>query len=192
MKLRSNSSLATVAVRVGDSARRHGIRAVLTGGACASLHTGGSYSSVDADFVILGEVSRAQLDRAMADVGFSRNGDRYVHPGIQYYVEFLTGPVAIGADEAIRPTFYRLGDARTLALSPTDSCRDRLAGFYHWRDRQCLETAVKIALRNRLNWARLRSWSAREGFADACAEFASLVRRRRAARSHARGGAPKE
>jgi hypothetical protein len=181
-----------VAVRVGDAARRHGIRAVLTGGACASLHTGGSYSSIDADFVILGEVSRAELDHAMADVGFSRKGDRYVHPGIQYYVEFLPGPVAIGTDEAIRPTFYRLGDARTLALSPTDSCRDRLAAFYHWRDRQSLGTAVMIALRNRLNWGKLRAWSAQEGFAEAYAEFASLVRQRRSSRRHGRDVAPKD
>jgi hypothetical protein len=181
-----------VAVRVGDAARRHGIRAVLTGGACASLHTGGSYSSIDADFVILGEVSRAELDSAMADVGFSRKGDRYVHPGIEYYVEFLPGPVAIGADEAIRPTLYRLGDARTLALSPTDSCRDRLAAFYHWRDRQSLETAARIALRNRLNWSKLRAWSTQEGFAEAYAEFASLVRRRRASRRHGRGRTRKD
>src|SRR3972149_2068169 len=41
VKIAARASLADVALQVGDALRRHGIRAVLTGGACASLHTGG-------------------------------------------------------------------------------------------------------------------------------------------------------
>jgi hypothetical protein len=192
VKLRRTSSLPEVAITVGDALRRHGIRAVLTGGACASLYTGGRYSSVDADFVIIGVVTRADLDVAMASVGFRRDADRYVHPAVDYYVEFVSGPVAIGMDDTIRPATRTLGNARTLALSPTDSCRDRLAAFYHWRDRQSLDVAAQIALHNRLNWRVLREWSTREGFAAAYDEFADLVkRRRRAGRAHPRGGSPK-
>ena len=60
-----------MAVAVGDTLRRHGIRAVLTGGACASVYTDGAYSSVDVDFVLLGSTTQAALDAALASVGFS-------------------------------------------------------------------------------------------------------------------------
>ena len=69
MRIGSRSSLATVAVAVGDALRRHGIRAVLTGGACASLYTRGAYQSRDMDFIVVGPVTQPGLDHAMASVG---------------------------------------------------------------------------------------------------------------------------
>jgi hypothetical protein len=56
-------------------------------------------------------------------------------------------------------------------LSATDSCRDRLAAFYHWNDRQSLRVAVLIARRARVDMKRLRAWSAVEGAAGKFAEF---------------------
>jgi hypothetical protein len=63
VKLTARSSLTTVALAVGGVLRRHGITAVLTGGACASLHTGGSYLSKDADFVVRGAVRQEAFCR---------------------------------------------------------------------------------------------------------------------------------
>lgn len=57
MKLGRRSSLADVAVATGDALRRAGIRAVLTGGACANLYSGGVYQSFDSDFVLAGRCS---------------------------------------------------------------------------------------------------------------------------------------
>lgn len=88
-------SLAPLAITVGDALRRHGIRAVLTGGACASLYTRGAYQSVDMDFIVSGPVTQAALDPARASVGFRRRRDRYVHPRFPFYVEFPSGPLAI-------------------------------------------------------------------------------------------------
>jgi hypothetical protein len=74
------------------------------------------------------------------------------------------------------------GRARTLALSPTDSCRDRLAAFYHWGDRQSLDVEVAIATLNRINLAVIRRWSGGERAADLFEEFrAELARARRRA-----------
>lgn len=176
------ASLAAVAVTVGDALRRHGIRAVLTGGACASLYTRGAYQSVDVDFIVSGPVTREALDAAMASVGFRRRRDRYVHPRLRFYVEFPRGPLAVGGDFRIRPVEHPHGRARTLALSATDSCRDRLAAFYHWGDRQSLQVAVAIARRNRIDLAAIRRWSAREGAEGLFEEFmADLARARRRA-----------
>lgn len=171
---------------VGTALARHGIRAVLTGGACASLHTAGQYQSVDMDFVVTGSTTQAALDEALKSVGFARRGDRYVHPRVRFYVEFPRGPLAIGNDYRIDPVRRRGPGPGLLALSPTDSCRDRLAAFYHWNDRQSLGVAVAIALARRIDTGRVRRWSAAEGFTDRFEEFRAEVRRARARRSRRR------
>ena len=183
MTITARSGLASMAMHVGDALRRHGIRAVLTGGACASLHSGGAYSSVDTDFIVSGRVTQAALDTAMASVGFRRRGDRYVHPRVRFYVEFPRGPLAVGRDYRVTPVDHRRGSARALVLSPTDSCRDRLAAFYHWSDRQSLAVAVAIALRHRIKLDVIRRWSVGEGAAARFEEFLAARRTARRRRS---------
>ncbi len=166
---------------LGDALRRHGIGAVLTGGACASLHTGGDYESRDVDFVLIGPTTRARLDAAMASLGFTRSGDRYVHPRSAFYAEFPRGPLAVGSDSAITPVVRRRGAARALALSATDSCRDRLAAFYHWNDRGSLAVAVAIARRRRVDLRLIRRWSVAEQSLAGFQEFLGELRRTAAA-----------
>jgi hypothetical protein len=140
------------------------------------------------DFIVVGAATQPGLDRAMATVGFHRSGDRYVHGRVSFYVEFPRGPLAIGDDYQIAPVMRSSAGGRALALSATDSCRDRLAAFYHWNDLQSLGVAVSISRRNRVDLKRVRRWSAREGFADRFAEFLTeLARRRRAGPRSARG-----
>jgi hypothetical protein len=169
-----------VAVRVGDALRRRGIRGVLTGGACASLYTRGAYQSVDVDVVLSGPARQADVDAALGSLGFRRRGDRYLHARLPFYVEFPRGPLAVGGDHRVRPVERTRGRARALALSATDSCRDRLAAFYHWGDRQSLAVAVEIARRHRVGVAAIGRWSRSEGAADLFEEFlADLARARR-------------
>lgn len=162
MTLTSRSSLVTVALAVGAVLRRRGITAVLTGGACASLHTDGAYVSKDADFVVRGVVRQAALDGALGELGFERQGDRYVHPRVRFYLEFPPGPLAIGSDLDVEPIEIDRGWGPALILSPTDSCRDRLAAFYHWRDWQSLRLAVRIARANGVDLKAIERWSRAE------------------------------
>jgi hypothetical protein len=162
------------------------VDAVLTGGACASLHTGGRYTSMDVDFVMLGTPAQAAVDRAMASVGFKRRGDRYVHPKVSFYVEFPKGPLGIGTDLNIRPRRYRTARGEMKALSPTDSCRDRLAAFYHWSDRQSLKVAVDVARSNVIDLRIIRRWSREEGKMDAYGEFLHELRSARGMRARTR------
>lgn len=186
LKLTARSSLGDVAVAVGDALRRAGIRAVLTGGACAHLYSGGTYLSRDADFVLGAPCRREDLDRAMATVGFKRDRDRYVHAVVPFFVEFPRGPLGIGEDVHIRPVWRTRRSAKTLALSATDACRDRLAAFYHWNDRQSLIVAVAIALRHRIAFAKVREWSRREGHLGEYSAFLGALRRARATRQRPR------
>src|SRR5262249_37827932 len=155
----------------------HGIQAVLTGGACASLYSAGAYHSRDLDFVVIGEPSRSLMDTAMAATGFVRRGDRYLHARARFSVEFPRGPLAIGGAHRIRPVMVSTAHGRIRMLSATDSCRDRLAAFYHWGDRQSLTVAAWIAGRNRVGMASLRRWSEAKGAADRFGEFVFEMRR---------------
>jgi hypothetical protein len=177
MRLSATSTLPEVAVAVGAQLGRHGITAVLTGGACVSIYTDGSYVSKDADFVIQGTVRQRALDDALDELGFVRTGDRYVHPGVAFYLEFPPGPLAIGSDLAIRPAEVTIAGEVALALSPTDSCRDRLAAFYHWSDRQSLQLAVDVARHQAVDLEAIRRWSRAEGSLDGFNEFLREVRR---------------
>jgi hypothetical protein len=186
LKIDARSSLADVAVAVGDALRRAGIRAVLTGGACANLYSGGVYESMDADFILSGSPALEDLNRALDALGFRRRGDRYVHPRVPFFVEFPRGPLGIGQDVRIRAVWRVRRGARTLALSATDSCRDRLAAYYHWHDQQSLAAAVAIARRNRVALRKIREWSRSEGHLEGYQAFLAQVERQR--RSGRRGG----
>lgn len=170
-----------------NALRKAGIGAVLTGGACAAFYSGGVYHSEDVDVVLQGSPSKKVLDDAMVTVGFRRNVDHYEHPKTKYFVEFPRGPLSIGSDVAIRPVQRQIAGVPVRILSPTDSCRDRLAAFYYWHDRQSLATAISIGLRNRVDLGKIRAWSEREDAGDAFEEFA---RELRLARTSGRGRMP--
>jgi hypothetical protein len=161
---------------VARTLRQADIVAVLTGGACATLYTRGAYHSHDLDFIVRSGGTRKSLDAAMAAIGFQRDGDRYVHDATPLFVEFPRGPLAIGDDVDITPVTLRLRRGSTLALSPTDSCRDRLAAYYFWNDRQSLRTAVEIARRQRVQLRTIERWSVREGHAEKFRDFSRALR----------------
>lgn len=153
---------------------------MLTGGACVSVYTDGTYVSKDVDFVIQDAPTQAQVDGALSELGFRRDRDRYVHGEVPFYVEFPAGPLAVGGDLNIHPVELAAPGGTILALSATDICKDRLAAFYHWDDYQSLKQAVAIASRQPLDLAELRRWSANEGKKEAFDEFLRQARSVRA------------
>lgn len=179
MKLSGRSTLPDVAVAVAAALDEAGIRAVLTGGGIATIHTRGDYKSNDLDFIIQSAPTRQQLDEALRKIGFERAGDHYDHRETRFFVEFPRGPLSIGRDLDIRPVEVKVGRRTVLGLSPTDSCRDRLAAFYFWKDRQSLDVAVRIALRETVDLGAVRRWSESEGMMERCTEFERELERRR-------------
>ena len=176
MTITAASTLRDVVQAVSRALRAEGVRAVLTGGASASLHADGDYLSHDLDYILQGRTTQAQLDRALASVGFERKRDTYFHPESPFFVEFPRGPLAIGDDDLVEPVEVRLGATPVLMLSATDACRDRLAAFYHWQDRQSLETALKIARRRAVDMVQIRRWSEKEGKSTQFGEFLRRVK----------------
>jgi len=181
LKINAKSTLQTVVLAVAVALENAGIHAVLTGGACATIHTAGGYASEDVDFILESASSQKKLDDAMGGLGFRRHRDQYFHPQTRFFVEFPSGPLGIGRDLSVKPVRKRIGPSGSAIriLSATDSCRDRLAAFYHWNDRQSLSAAVSIALKNRVEINRIRAWSAREGASERFAEFTQELARAR-------------
>ena len=144
---------------------------------------------MDLDFILQEYESAQQVDEAMRSVEFTRRGNQYFHPEARFYVEFPPGPLSIAGDYEIEPIEIRIGARSVLGLSATDSCRDRLAAFFHWNDRPGLQAAVQIALRSKVDLERIREWSEGQG---ASARFQIFleeilrVRRRRSARKRGR------
>jgi hypothetical protein len=170
------SSLAEVVAAVARALGRARVRAVLPGGACASLHAEGAVTSYDLDFILQTAVTQARLDAVMASAGFRRQRDHYVHPTCPFWVEFPAGPLAIGGDANITPVTLVVRRVPVHSLSATDACRDRLAAYYHWNDVQSLATAIEIARRRRVKMRRIEAWSASEGAIDKFAVFQAQLR----------------
>jgi hypothetical protein len=193
VKLTAKSTIRDAIAAVSTALEKAGIKAVLVGGACATVYSGETYQSEDLDLILKSAPTQRQLDSAMAAAGFKRREAQYFHQESDFFVEFPRGPLAIGQDLEIVPTRLSLGRARVTALSATDSCRDRLAAFYHWGDRQSLEVAVSIALRHRINMKLIRHWSEGEGSFDKFKVFeAELVRAKGPKRPVLRSGSPRK
>jgi hypothetical protein len=187
VKVSRRSSLRQVAAAVAGTLHDAGIRAVLTGGACATIYSEGAYQSEDLDLILLSSPTQNALDQAMAEIGFSRRRDSYEHPRTSFFVEFPRGPLSIGSDLSVIPAEMLIDGVRVAMLSATDSCRDRLAAFYHWKDRQSLEAAVAIAARRGVDLGRIRAWSEMEGASAPFDEFLRELRTAKATRRSARG-----
>jgi hypothetical protein len=58
-------------------------------------------------------------------------------------------------------------------ISPTDCCRDRLAGFLFWRDRGSLDQAVAVAgtQKTKVDLGAIRRWCEAERHAEAYREL---------------------
>lgn len=118
----------------------------------------------------------------MASVGFMRKRDTYHHHESPFFVEFPKGPLSIRFDLAIKPASRTINGIRVSLLSATDSCRDRLAAYFHWNDLQSFQTAVDVAVRNRVSLAKMRAWSEQEGASEKFERFAEAVRKARTKR----------
>jgi hypothetical protein len=171
--VREDLNVEELAALVCSTLERHGVRVVLSGGSVVSIYSDNAYQSYDLDFIQTGLARTTST--AMEELGFYKKGRHWRHPRTAFLIEFPPGPVQIGnasiTEFAERPT--RVGVLRLLA--PTECVMDRLAGFYHWNDRQCLEQAVEVARRQPIDLARVERWSRNESALEKYREFAERL-----------------
>lgn len=157
-------TLEKLAAIVSEKLKEHGIDSVLVGGGCVSIYCKNRYQSYDLDYVTHEDMKA--VEQALIELDFIKKGKYFSHDNCDYFIEFVSPPVSIG-DEAIHNFEYHKTPLGTIKmLTPTDSVKDRLAGFYYWDDRQSLEQALIIysAMPNKIDIKEIKKWSDKEGY----------------------------
>ncbi len=157
-------SLREFAIAVAAILKKEDIDVILTGGAVVSIYSEGKYVSKDADF--LSATDHQTIKQAMLRAGFKNLGKDFYHDNTQFTVEFPGSELVIG-DEPMKPE-GQIKDGKFILklLSPTQCVMDRLAAFYHWKDRQSLDQAVLVATKHPVVLSRIEKWSKAEGTKD--------------------------
>jgi len=168
MKHISEMSRADLGAFVQEHLRSKGIDMVLSGGACVSIYSKDKYVSMDLDMIhtSLLKPKRKLIRDAMSELEFIEEGRYFIHPHTDIFIEFSEGPPAVG-EEAVKDVLERKESTGVLKLlSPTDCVKDRLAGYYHWDDQQCLDQAILVAQGNQIDIKEIQRWSTGEGKLD--------------------------
>ncbi len=177
MKISQTTTVAEIGALVCEALAKQKIDVILTGGAVVSIYTLNEYQSYDLDFVLLGMFKK--VDATMTALGFEKKGGRHWHhPDSEYYVEFPGSTIAIGEELDIEISEMKTRVGSLKLLSPTSSCMDRLAAYFHWNDRQGLDQAVMIAKKHPIQLDRIEKWSQREGSHAKFKEFADRLSRK--------------
>ena len=93
-------SLKDLAGLVNSHLKKHGIDAVLTGGACVTIYSKNKYQSLDLDFVTYAaEFEPKEIKKAMQEMAFERTAEGFfARKDCPYIIEFIPPPLAIGSE----------------------------------------------------------------------------------------------
>jgi hypothetical protein len=173
----SKLSIVELAALICDSLRKEGLKATLSGGACAEIYSKSNYVTGDLDFVVnyVWPENDKIIERVMSALGFKRNGRISFNKSIAYTVEFPPGPLSVGEEYQVKPVELKVKTGSLSLLSPTDSAKDRLAGYFYGNDAQCLEQAVMICQMNKVNINSIRQWAKNERRPDKFKEFEGRI-----------------
>lgn len=170
MKITKSTTRKQMAAAVVAQLEKHEISCVLVGGACVSIYTNGRHESKDLDFI--SPYSHQSIAKALEEIGFVKKGRYFHHPNSEMYVEFPTGPVAIGNEVPVKPEgTLKVGKTSIKMYSPTQSVMDRLAAWFHWNDRRSLIHAIWICEKHLVNIGKIKRWAAKENAADKFDQF---------------------
>jgi len=160
----SELSIQELAALVCDKLKKEGLRATLSGGACAEIYSNAQYVTGDLDFIVnyIWPGNDKIIDKVMTNLGFERKGRVFFNDTAKYLVEFPPGPLSIGEEYRIQPVEISLKTGSLSLLSPTDSLKDRLTGYFYGNDNQCLEQAVMIYRMNKVDVSDIKRWAENE------------------------------
>lgn len=171
-----DKSLGEIAAYVAEHLHKNSINVVLTGGSCVSIYTENRYQSFDLDFIEETSSGRKRIAAILAQLGFQEKNRYFVHPDTPYFIEFPSGPLAIGDEPISEVAQLEFSTGSLRLLSPTDCIKDRLANFYHWKDRQCLEQAIMVAAETEVDMEEIERWSQHEGMTEEFGRIKVLLR----------------
>ncbi|MCI5052781.1 MAG: hypothetical protein MRY21_06585 [Simkaniaceae bacterium] len=162
MKQIKDASIEELAAIVSEQLRKYKIDATLVGGGCVTIYSQNKYLSYDLDFVTFDDLKI--ISEALEKIGFIKKEKYFSHPDSKFFVEFLNPPVAIGNEPIKKFSAHSTPLGIIKMLTPTDSLKDRLSGFYHWEDRQSLEQAIILFKdqKGNIDLDEVKRWSIKE------------------------------
>lgn len=117
-------TITVAAAVISELLRARGMQATLVGGAAIEFYAPELYATSDLDLIVEGR-SRADLDAALADLGFGRTGRHWVRGDL--FVE-VPGSVMSDPVETVSAGGLPLRVVRREVV-----LADRIIGFKHWR-----------------------------------------------------------
>ena len=170
-------SIQELAALICENLKKEGLQATLSGGACAEIYSNAKHVTGDLDFVVnyFWPKNDAIIDKVMLALGFQRKGRIFINASVAYSVEFPPGPLSIGKEYQIKPIELKMETGNLSILSPTDSAKDRLTGYFYGNDAQCLEQAIMICRINKVNMSEIRRWAKNENQPAKFKEFEKRI-----------------
>ena len=145
-----------------------GSRPVLVGGGAVEIYTRSAYTTRDLDFVA---AMTESASKAMAGLGFDRDGRHWIHEELGIVVEFPGTTLAPAEAISIDVDGIEL---RIIAVE--DLVVDRLASWKHWGwDPDGAAAVILLALHQDLDQERLRKRAIDEHVADALESLRPLA-----------------
>jgi hypothetical protein len=163
MKSISMMNIGELAAFVCSHLESKGIKVTLSGGACVSIYSRNKYQSFDLDFIEHFSIKRSQLRTILEEIKFVEKGRYFVNHETEFFLEFPPGPLSIGDEPVQKIDILQFETGKLHLLSPTDCVKDRLAGYYHWNDMQCLEQAILVSHDAKVDYHEIERWSRKEG-----------------------------
>jgi hypothetical protein len=146
------------------------IEPILVGGLALEVYTDGGYSTGDVDLAL---PRTPEVDRAFADLGFTKRGRFWMRPELDLLFE-APAPAGLPGETAPR-TELDVDGLRVVVLGVEDLLLDRLRAWVHWKSDEDGRWATRLAVlyARKLDWDYLRSKTSGE-------ERAALERVRKA------------
>jgi hypothetical protein len=143
----SNTPIVELAAIVANHLRDQNIRVVLVGGLAVEVYSENIYLTRDIDMVDISYCKPAELHAAMAQLGFIKQGRIFENDTTDITIEFPAAPITVG-DEVVTDTTRARSPAGSIPiLKPGDVIKDRLAAYFHWRDRPSLVQALAVLVK---------------------------------------------
>lgn len=171
----STITLEDFAGFVSEGLRQRGIDTILVGGACVTIYSKNRYQSYDLDYIAYDDMKK--IKKALKEMGFTEENKYFRHPGCQWFVEFVSPPVAVGNEPIREFNKVETPFGKIQLLRPVDCVKDRLASFYHWNDKQSLEQAINICLEQDIDLNEIERWSLQEEKPEKFQIFLSRVKK---------------
>ncbi len=176
MKITKKMSRKQFAAAVVRQLKKDDVSAVLVGGACVSIYTNDRHASKDLDFI--SPDSTDAITTSLEKIGFKRKQRYYIHPDSELYVEFPSGPIALGNQVPVKPEGkLKVSDVVIPMLSPTQCVIDRLSSFFYFGDRQSLIHALWVCEQQSVSIEKIKTWAAREKMPDKFNQFLEAWRK---------------